>query len=1180
MTELLITSSALILAVLALRRLFRGRISRRAQYALWGLVLLRLLLPVNLPAVEFSLLSAAEPAGQAVSERLEGQAVYRVPLESPSPEPSPESGTAAPAEPGPAPVQTIPAPKSSESGEDAFRYPVAVERVVTAADLLTALWIAGMAAMAAWFLGTNLRFWRKLRQGRTPYTVDGCPYPVYLMAEGLPSPCLFGLLRPAIYLTPAAVASPERLRHVIAHESAHVRHLDPLWSLLRSVCLTVWWFNPLVWVAACVSRADGELACDESAVRSLGETERIPYGRTLLALIPVRRSPASPLLSATTMTADKRRLKERITRIAQGGQPKAAALILVLALALTACAVTFTGASEDGSEPRPLTGDELAYFNEEFFNHDTVDGTVGVNIRNQFLTSLYERPEDLNLFELFYCGTGAEESMSPEELRQVGSFDTEGGLICPVDKMSVEAIDQVLRENTGLTLEETERIGMENFQYLPDYAAYYHSHGDTNYFHSVQITAGEREGDTIRLYYQADSGRWYQNEELLGGWACVTLEAQDDGSYWFVSNQLSEKPVIPTVLPEGDPALTISLADLEPTGSGDGTPVPVTPHQDDCADQGYGIGVTAENGEDVSIYPYLSTDGNVYVAVVYARAAGTDLWDAGCFLTLPEGNSLTYGESDVSLDFFHDLFGHDGVVVSYRDPLPMAAYQGSAIHAYYYFDDEANPCYLTSVYGGDTAILDLDGDGENELLSDSGQLVFQRDGQRYTADLEPLLRDQWEGFTWWNDALIDTSRRCLTVTGFMGMPEWGEGAQCDFFRDVYFDGESLLLYDDLEDTVDHMTERVASADLPEQVVSDAKAAIQAEYESRSGGAEGGDYDDWRVSSLYLAGTYTDYPAGPIEVYALSFQFHAADPVHTVLAGGMYLQADGWVGGINGYPYLVYQVREDGSRARLESSLTFDYSVDSVAYRADLCDTLLNNGLITWGDLSGEDLFCMFYMNQNDFLNGLSAAPADEQETALAALAAYGSASDPDWFQGVLWTLRWRTDGLTAAGLETCQRLLAIANGETPPPPPTEVDLQAAILDHRVNATAHQYAFSTEAHRVLDTVQDGDACTVYLLVWYSAYERTATGWQAGTDGQFPAAVTFAWRDGGWEVTDYREPASYAADLRDLFPEELADTVVNGDTLWESLREECRENAEAYFAEHPASASPVEDGAAGS
>ena len=48
----------------------------------------------------------------------------------------------------------------------------------------------------------------------------------------------------------------------------------------------------------------------------------------------------------------------------------------------------------------PLTGDELAYFNEEFFNNDV----SGTNIRNQFLVSLYERPEDIDLYELFYCG--------------------------------------------------------------------------------------------------------------------------------------------------------------------------------------------------------------------------------------------------------------------------------------------------------------------------------------------------------------------------------------------------------------------------------------------------------------------------------------------------------------------------------------------------------------------------------------------------------------------------------------------------------------------------------------------------------------------------------------------------------------------------------------------------------
>ena len=61
MKEILITSSALILALLALRRLFRRTLSRRAQYALWGLVLLRLLVPVNLPAAGIRQQTAAKP---------------------------------------------------------------------------------------------------------------------------------------------------------------------------------------------------------------------------------------------------------------------------------------------------------------------------------------------------------------------------------------------------------------------------------------------------------------------------------------------------------------------------------------------------------------------------------------------------------------------------------------------------------------------------------------------------------------------------------------------------------------------------------------------------------------------------------------------------------------------------------------------------------------------------------------------------------------------------------------------------------------------------------------------------------------------------------------------------------------------------------------------------------------
>ena len=344
MKEILLTSSALILSLLALRRLFRKALSRRAQYALWGLVLLRLLVPVSLPAADFSLLTAAKP----VTDQVESLYI------------APESITAWRRDGGPVyGMPNLPQAAIGPATPDntyAFAYRNTMgnptegvgtyRRQILLSDLLPPVWYGGMAAMACWLVLSNLLFWRKLRKARIPYPIEGSSRQVYLVEAGLPSPCLFGLFRPAVYLTPAALQSPDSLRHVLAHEETHARHLDPLWSLLRGICLTVYWFDPLVWWAALASRTDCELACDEGALRRLGEAERVPYGRTLLSLIPVRKAPANPLLSATTMTAGTRQLKDRITRVAENPVYLSRALFAAAALAALVCAVTFTGAKK------------------------------------------------------------------------------------------------------------------------------------------------------------------------------------------------------------------------------------------------------------------------------------------------------------------------------------------------------------------------------------------------------------------------------------------------------------------------------------------------------------------------------------------------------------------------------------------------------------------------------------------------------------------------------------------------------------------------------------------------------------------------------------------------------------------------------------------------------------------
>ena len=334
MTEILITSSVLILALLIMRKIFRNSLSRRVQYALWALVLIRLLVPLDLPAVNFSVLNAAMPVEEKVTESIVERPVF-VPVAQ---EPLEEHPLA----------WKVPAEYTFTSeGESVWiahtEQQTAVQyKRLSSKTVLSWIWIAGSSILGAFLLTVNLRFWLWLRQARKPYEVDDCKLRVYLVEAGLPSPCLFGLFRPAIYLTPAAIETEESLRHVLAHELTHARHLDHLWTFLRGVCLAVYWFDPLVWAASAAAKKDCELACDEGALAKLDEEDRIPYGETLVSLIPVRQT-VNPMLATTAMTTGKKHLKDRVSRIAAKPRQLVAAVVAVALLTVAVSACTFTG---------------------------------------------------------------------------------------------------------------------------------------------------------------------------------------------------------------------------------------------------------------------------------------------------------------------------------------------------------------------------------------------------------------------------------------------------------------------------------------------------------------------------------------------------------------------------------------------------------------------------------------------------------------------------------------------------------------------------------------------------------------------------------------------------------------------------------------------------------------------
>ena len=346
LTQWAITSSVLILILLAVRFMCKGRLSARMKYALWGVVLLRLLVPFQfaLPAPVSDALPAL--ASNAVPEvgQWEERSIPVFPEHS-KPVAEFDLDLETMLEPG----EIMPykngtgGQQRSTDGETITQY----RYILSPEQIALALWLAGAGLTGTTILLSNLRFAFRLKRRCKQLENADAPIPVYV-AEGLPSPCLFGLFRPAIYVTPKAAESPDALRHVLAHELTHYAHKDHIWTFLRCLALVLHWYNPLVWLAAALSKQDGELACDEGTVARLGEAERIPYGHTLVDMAAARSLRPGDLLSCSTaMSGDGRSIRQRVERLVQKPETVKTTVFAAVAALVLAAVFVFAGRPED-----------------------------------------------------------------------------------------------------------------------------------------------------------------------------------------------------------------------------------------------------------------------------------------------------------------------------------------------------------------------------------------------------------------------------------------------------------------------------------------------------------------------------------------------------------------------------------------------------------------------------------------------------------------------------------------------------------------------------------------------------------------------------------------------------------------------------------------------------------------
>lgn len=307
-----LTASVAIVFVLLLRLLLK-KAPKVISYALWAVVLIRLLCPVSIES-GLSLFGLFDTPTVDMSEH--SSAVEYIPsniVHTEFPEvvlPVPGVGEAI--------TEVLP------QGEEQLR----ADPLEGPIFIATYVWWGGILVMAVYGLVTYLRLRRRL------ITASPLRDNIYL-ADDIDSPFVMGLFRPKIYL-PSAMEEREQ-SYIILHEQHHIRRLDHVVKALAFAALCIHWFNPLVWVAFILSGKDMEMSCDEAVVRKLGTQIRADYTASLLSLATGKR-----IIAGMPLAFGEGNTKGRIRNLAKWKKPAVWVVIVavIVCIILAVCLLT------------------------------------------------------------------------------------------------------------------------------------------------------------------------------------------------------------------------------------------------------------------------------------------------------------------------------------------------------------------------------------------------------------------------------------------------------------------------------------------------------------------------------------------------------------------------------------------------------------------------------------------------------------------------------------------------------------------------------------------------------------------------------------------------------------------------------------------------------------------------
>lgn len=219
------------------------------------------------------------------------------------------------------------------------------------------IWLLGVIAMLIYCIVSYLLVKRKV------FDAVKLQDNVYV-SEKVATPFVLGIFKPRIYIPHHM--DEESKKYVVIHEQSHIRRGDHITKLAGFLVLSVYWFNPLIWIAYIFLCKDIELACDEKVLKSIGVSEKKNYSKVLLEY-----SVSPKMITACPLAFGEVAVKQRIKSALNYKKP-AFWLILLSVIVCMVVAVCFLTSPKEKVDKEIMAGENIVPDKEVVVNDTQV----------------------------------------------------------------------------------------------------------------------------------------------------------------------------------------------------------------------------------------------------------------------------------------------------------------------------------------------------------------------------------------------------------------------------------------------------------------------------------------------------------------------------------------------------------------------------------------------------------------------------------------------------------------------------------------------------------------------------------------------------------------------------------------------------------------------------------------